>query len=189
MTAVVTAGDRSGLAAARLAEHDLGPSLSAVSQAGLVNNLNDALAWGLLPIVWVSAGLDLAQIGLLAAVYPATWGVVQVATGALSDAVGRKRLIVAGMLIQAAAIAAIAAMTGVRAVARSPRIVLGLGTAMVYPTLIAVVADVAEPRQRGAQSRVSTASGATSGSRSGRSSSGCSRTASTRGSRSSWWPS
>ena len=64
-------------------------SLSAASQAGLVNNLNDGLVWGLLPIVWLSAGLDLGQIGLLAAAYPATWGVVQIVTGGLSDAVGR----------------------------------------------------------------------------------------------------
>jgi MFS family permease len=125
------------------------PSLSAVSQAGLVNNLNDALVWGLLPIVWAAAGLGLVQIGILASVYPAVWGVTQVATGALSDRVGRKRLIVAGMLLQAAAIAATAATTGFLPwlVAAA---VLGLGTAMVYPTLIAVVADVAEPRQRGA---------------------------------------
>ena len=125
------------------------PSLSAASQAGLVNNLNDGLAWGLLPIVWLSAGLDLGQVGLLAAAYPATWGVVQVVTGGLSDRVGRKRLIVAGMLIQAAAITAIAAWSGFGPWLAAA-IVLGLGTAMVYPTLIAVVADVAEPRQRGA---------------------------------------
>jgi len=125
------------------------PSLSAVSQAGLVNNLNDAMAWGLLPLVWAAAGLGLAQIGVLAGIYPAVWGVTQVATGAWSDRIGRKRLIVAGMLIQAAAIAAIAATSGFLpwAVAAAA---LGLGTAMVYPTLIAVVADVAEPRQRGA---------------------------------------
>lgn len=125
------------------------PSLSAASQAGLVNNLNDGLAWGLLPIVWASAGLDLGQIGLLAAAYPATWGIVQVVTGGLSDRVGRKRLIVAGMLIQAAAIAAIAAWTGF-APWLAAAMALGVGTAMVYPTLIAVVADVADPRQRGA---------------------------------------
>ncbi len=125
------------------------PSLSAASQAGLVNNLNDALAWGLLPIVQAAAGLPIAQIAGLAAIYPATWGLTQIATGALSDRIGRRRLIVAGMLTQAAAIAAIVIWTGfvpwlVAAVA------LGLGTAMVYPTLIAVVADIAEPRQRGA---------------------------------------
>ena len=124
-------------------------SLSAVSQAGLVNNLNDAMAWGLLPIVWAAAGMSLAQIGILAGIYPATWGLTQVVTGGLSDRIGRKGLIVGGMLLQAAAIAAIAAVTGfvpwLLAAAA-----LGLGTAMVYPTLLAVVADVAEPRQRGA---------------------------------------
>ena len=125
------------------------PSLSAVSQAGLVNNLNDAMAWGLLPIVWAAAGMGLAEIGILAGAYPATWGLTQIATGALSDRIGRKRLIVAGMLIQAAAIAAIAATTGFVPWLLAA-VVLGLGTAMVYPTLIAVVADVAEPRQRGA---------------------------------------
>ena len=125
------------------------PSLSAVSQAGLVNNLNDAMAWGLLPLVWAAAGLGLVQIGILAGVYPAVWGVTQVATGALSDRIGRKRLIVAGMLLQAAAIAAIAATTDFVPWLFAAA-VLGLGTAMVYPTLIAVVADVAEPRQRGA---------------------------------------
>jgi MFS family permease len=125
------------------------PSLSAASQAGLVNNLNDGLAWGLLPIVWASAGLDLGQVGLLAAAYPATWGVVQVATGGLSDRVGRKRLIVAGMSTQAVAIAAMAGWSGFGPWLAAA-IVLGVGTAMVYPTLLAVVADVAEPRQRGA---------------------------------------
>lgn len=125
------------------------PTLSAASQAGFVNNLNDGLAWGLLPIVQAAAGLSVAQIGILSAAYPATWGLAQIATGALSDRVGRRRLIVAGMLVQAAAIASIAATTGfwpwlVAALA------LGLGTAMVYPTLIAAIADVAPPRQRGA---------------------------------------
>ena len=124
-------------------------SLSAASQAGLVNNLNDAMAWGLLPIVQAAAGLSIAQIGLLAGAYPATWGIAQIGTGALSDRIGRKRLIVAGMLLQALAIASIATSSGF-----GPWLVgalaLGLGTAMVYPTLIAVVADVAEPRRRGA---------------------------------------
>ena len=124
-------------------------SLSAASQAGLVNNLNDALAWGLLPIVQAAAGLSIAEIGLLAGAYPATWGLTQVATGALSDRIGRKRLIVTGMLVQGAAIAAIATTTGF-----APwllcAVLLGLGTAMVYPTLLAVVADVALPAQRGA---------------------------------------
>jgi MFS family permease len=125
------------------------PSLSAASQAGLVNNLNDGLAWGLFPILWATAGLDLGQVGLLAAAYPATWGVVQVATGGLSDRIGRKPLIVTGLLVQAVAIAAIGLWSGV-----GPWLVaaiaLGLGTAMVYPTLLAVVTDVADPRRRGA---------------------------------------
>ena len=124
-------------------------SLSAASQAGLVNNLNDGMAWGLLPIVWASAGMSLAQVGVLAAAYPATWGLVQVGTGALSDRLGRKRLIVAGMLAQAAAIAAIAGVSGFVPWLLAA-VVLGIGTAMVYPTLLAVVADVAEPRRRGA---------------------------------------
>ncbi len=124
------------------------PSLSAASQAGFVNNLNDGLAWGLLPIVQAAAGLSIGQIGLLAAAYPATWGLTQIATGALSDRVGRKRMIAAGMLLQAAAITSIAAWTGF-APWLAAAIVLGLGTAMVYPTLIAVIADVAPPRQRG----------------------------------------
>jgi MFS family permease len=124
-------------------------SLSAASQAGLVNNLNDGLAWGLMPIVWATAGLGLGQVGLLAAAYPATWGIVQVATGDLSDRVGRKALIVTGMFVQAAAIAVMATLTGM-APWLLASVALGLGTAMVYPTLLAVVADVAHPRQRGA---------------------------------------
>jgi MFS family permease len=122
-------------------------SLSAASQAGLVNNLNDGVAWGLLPVYFAAAGLSLPEIGLLAAAYPAVWGIGQVATGALSDRVGRKRLIVAGMLLQATSIAAIALSAGF-----APWLVagvgLGLGTAMVYPTLLAVVADVAAPSWR-----------------------------------------
>jgi len=124
-------------------------SLSAASQAGLVNNLNDGLVWGLMPIVWAAAGLDLGQIGLLAAAYPATWGVVQIVTGGLSDRSGRKGLIVTGMFIQAAAIAAMAVWTGFGPWLAAG-VALGLGTAMVYPTLVAVVVDVAAPRQRGA---------------------------------------
>lgn len=123
-------------------------SLSAASQAGFVNNLNDSLAWGLLPIVQAAAGLSVGQIGLLAAAYPATWGLTQIATGALSDRIGRKRLIAAGMFLQAVAIASIAAWTGFGPWLLAA-VVLGIGTAMVYPTLIAVVADVAPPRQRG----------------------------------------
>jgi MFS family permease len=125
------------------------PSLSAASQAGFVNNLNDGLAWALLPIVQAAAGLSIAQIGVLSAAYPATWGLAQVATGALSDRYGRRPLIVGGMLLQAVAIAGIAATSGFWPWLACA-VALGLGTAMVYPTLIAVIADVAPSRQRGA---------------------------------------
>jgi MFS family permease len=123
-------------------------SLSAASQAGLVNNLNDGMAWGLLPLFYAAAGLPLGQIAVLAAAYPAVWGIAQVGTGALSDRIGRKRLIVAGMLLQATAIAVIAVGSsfGIWLAAAA---LLGLGTAMVYPTLLAVVADVAQPAWRG----------------------------------------
>jgi MFS family permease len=124
------------------------PSLSAASQAGLVNNLNDGMAWGLLPLFYASSGLPIAEIGLLAATYPAVWGVAQIGTGALSDRIGRKGLIVGGMLLQAAAIGLIATAStfGIWLVAAA---LLGLGTAMVYPTLLAAVADVAAPAWRG----------------------------------------
>jgi MFS family permease len=123
-------------------------SLSAASQAGLVNNLNDGLAWGLLPLFYAAAGLSVAEIGLLAAAYPAVWSICQIPTGAWSDRVGRKPLIVAGMLLQAAAIATIAAGSSF-AIWLAAAAVLGLGTALVYPTLLAAVADVAEPAWRG----------------------------------------
>jgi MFS family permease len=123
------------------------PSLSAASQAGLVNNLNDGMAWGLLPLFYATAGLDVAAIGILAATYPATWGLCQVGTGALSDRIGRKRLIVGGLLCQAIAIATIAGASGF-GVWLAAAGALGLGTAMVYPTLLAVIADVAEPGWR-----------------------------------------
>ena len=125
------------------------PSLSAASAAGLVNNLNDGLAWGLLPVVYAGAGLSFTEIGLLAAAYPATWGAVQLLTGALSDRTGRKPLIVGGMSLQAAALLAIALVSGVGPWLLAA-VALGIGTAMVYPTLIAVIADVAEPAWRGA---------------------------------------
>jgi MFS family permease len=124
------------------------PSLSAASQAGLVNNLNDALAWGLLPLVQSAAGLSIGQIGVLSAAYPATWGLTQIGTGALSDLIGRKRLIAAGMLVQAAAIASIVVWTGFGPWLAAA-VALGVGTAMVYPTLIAAIADIAPPSERG----------------------------------------
>jgi hypothetical protein len=123
------------------------PALSAASQAGLVNNLNDGLAWGLLPLYYASAGLNVAEIGALAAIYPAVWGLGQLVTGGLSDRLGRKGLIVGGMLLQAAAIGLIAASRGFVPWALAATL-LGAGTAMVYPTLLAVIGDVAHPAWR-----------------------------------------
>jgi len=123
------------------------PSLSSASQAGLVNNLNDGMAWGLLPLFFVAAGLSVAQIGILAAIYPGLWGLAQLVTGAWSDRVGRKGLIVVGMWTQAAAIALIA-IGNAFTVWLVAMAVLGVGTAMVYPTLLAAVGDLAHPRWR-----------------------------------------
>jgi MFS family permease len=122
-------------------------ALSSCSQAGLVNNLNDGLAWGLFPIFFVDAGLSIGRIGALAAIYPAVWGLGQLYTGGLSDRVGRKRLIAGGMFTQAAAIAWIAASSSFAAWAVGAA-VLGAGTAMVYPTLLAAIGDVAHPLWR-----------------------------------------
>ena len=122
-------------------------ALSSCSQAGLVNNLNDGLAWGLFPIFFADAGLSISRIGILAAVYPAVWGLGQLVTGGLSDRIGRKPLIAGGMLTQAVALAWIAATTGFGPWAVGA-IVLGAGTAMVYPTLLAAIGDVAHPRWR-----------------------------------------
>ena len=123
------------------------PDLSSVSQAGLVNNLNDGMAWGLFPLVFAAAGLNLAQVGLLAALYPATWSVVQIATGALSDRTGRKPLIVWGMWIQAAGIALVTVASAIAGFVVAV-LLLGIGTAMVYPTLLAAIGDVAHPSWR-----------------------------------------
>lgn len=125
------------------------PSLSAASQAGLVNNLNDGMAWGLLPIFFADAGLSIGRIGVLAATYPAVWGFGQLVTGAWSDRVGRKPLIVAGMFLQAFAIATIAMVDSFAAWAGAA-VLLGAGTALVYPTLLAAVGDVAHPSWRAA---------------------------------------
>ena len=122
-------------------------ALSAASQAGMVNNLNDGLAWGLFPIFFAAGGLSVGRIGVLAAIYPAVWGLGQLVTGGLSDRIGRKPLIAGGMLIQAAAIGAIAATSGFWAWAAGA-VLLGAGTAMVYPTLLAAIGDVAHPRWR-----------------------------------------
>ncbi len=122
-------------------------NLSSVSQAGLVNNLNDGMAWGLFPLVFAAAGVGLAQVGMLAAIYPAVWGIVQIFTGAWSDRVGRKWLIAGGMGVQAAGIAVTALAVHFAAFAVGA-VLLGLGTAMVYPTLLAAIGDVAHPSWR-----------------------------------------
>jgi MFS family permease len=126
-------------------------NLSACSQAGLVNNLNDGVAWGLFPLLYASAGLAVADVGLLAAIYPAVWGLTQVVTGALSDRWGRKWPIAIGMWIQAIGIWSI---TGAANSAQpypawiTGNVLLGLGTALVYPTLLAAIADRAHPSWR-----------------------------------------
>jgi MFS family permease len=122
-------------------------SLSSVSQAGMVNNLNDGVAWGLFPVLFAGAGLGIEGIAILAAVYPAVWGAGQLVTGALSDRVGRKPLIVGGMLVQAAALAMVAAGNGF-GIWLTAAVLLGAGTAMVYPTLLAAIGDVAHPEWR-----------------------------------------
>jgi len=128
---------------ASLTDHNL----SSVSQAGLVNNLNDGMAWGLFPLVFAAAGMSLAQIGMLAAIYPAVWGLTQIFTGVLSDRVGRKQLIAWGMWTQAAGIAVTALSKGFLGFGAGA-VFLGVGTAMVYPTLLAAIGDVAHPAWR-----------------------------------------
>jgi MFS family permease len=123
------------------------PALSSASQAGLVNNLNDGLAWGLFPLYFAAAGVPLRQISILAALYPATWGLVQLWTGALSDRWGRKGLIACGMVVQGAALLAMTLLRGFLPWAVAG-VALGIGTAMVYPTLLAAVGDVAHPSWR-----------------------------------------
>ncbi len=122
-------------------------NLSSVSQAGLVNNLNDGMAWGLFPLFFAAARMDLGQIGTLAAIYPATWGITQIFTGAWSDRVGRKWLIVSGMWVQALGIVVIVLSSAFAAFATGAAL-LGVGTAMVYPTLLAAIGDVAHPSWR-----------------------------------------
>lgn len=119
-------------------------ALSACSQAGMVNNLNDGLAWGLFPLYFAAAGLSVWRIGVLTALYPAVWGLGQLVTGAASDRIGRKPLIVAGMFLQAAAIALVAATEGFW-IWSVGAVLIGAGTAMVYPTLLAAIGDVAQP--------------------------------------------
>jgi MFS family permease len=124
------------------------PSLRACSQAGLVNNLNDALAWGIIPLFLAANGASPSEVGLVAGLYPGVWGVGQILAGQWSDRAGRKPLIVAGMLIQAAALALLAASDGSVGVAAAAAAGLGVGTALVYPTLIAAISDAVSPVAR-----------------------------------------
>ena len=124
-------------------------ALFSICQAGLVNNLNDGLAWGLFPIFYAAAGLSLGNIAVLTFIYPATWGVVQLWTGSLSDRLGRKRLIVGGMVLQGVALIAMVGIGGGFRSWMASGVALGIGTAMVYPTLLAAVGDVAHPSWRG----------------------------------------
>ena len=124
------------------------PILRACSQAGLVNNLNDALAWGLAPLYLAAHGASVREIAIVAAAYPVVWGAGQLLTGWLSDYTGRKPLITAGMLVQAAALGLLVAGDGAFAPSIAAALLLGAGTAMVYPTLIAAVSDASQPRDR-----------------------------------------
>jgi MFS family permease len=124
------------------------PALRSCSQAGLVNNLNDALAWGLMPLFLAAHGASTAQIGLVAGIYPGVWGVGQIWAGHWSDSVGRKPVIVLGMLIQAGALSLLAVSNGRIGLAVAAALGLGVGTALVYPTLIAAVSDAVSPVAR-----------------------------------------
>jgi MFS family permease len=124
------------------------PALRACSQAGLVNNLNDALAWGLVPLFLAAHGASASEVGLVAGLYPAVWGVGQILAGQWSDRVGRKPLIVAGMLVQAGALGLLAGSDGAVGLAAVSAVLLGVGTALVYPTLIAAISDAVSPVAR-----------------------------------------
>jgi len=144
---VDAASGRSGLRGA-LADGITDPLLRSCNQAGLVNNLNDALAWGLAPLYLAAHGATVRQIGIVAAAYPVVWGLGQLATGWLSDHTGRKPLISAGMLVQAGALGLLLLGNGRFAPSLAAALLLGAGTAMVYPTLIAAVSDAIQPRHR-----------------------------------------
>ena len=122
-------------------------NLSSISQAGLVNNLNDGMAWGLFPLFFAAANLSIERIGVLVAAYPAIWGITQLGTGPLSDFLGRKWLIASGMWVQAAGIGVVILASGFGGFAVGSAL-LGIGTAMVYPTLLAAIGDVAHPSWR-----------------------------------------
>jgi len=141
-------GSHMGLRAAFVQASLRDPVLRACCQAGLVNNLNDALAWGLAPLYLAAHGASVKEIALVAAAYPVVWGAGQLATGWASDHLGRKPLIVGGMWLQAVALAILVAGDGSFRASLAAAVLLGAGTAMVYPTLIAAVSDAVRPRDR-----------------------------------------
>jgi len=122
-------------------------SIFPIVQAGFANNLNDGMAWGLFPLLFAASRIPLSRIGVLAAIYPATWGLLQIGTGALSDRIGRRGLVAGGMIVQAAGIALVASGRAFGVFA-SGAVLLGVGTAMVYPTLLAWMGDVIHPSRR-----------------------------------------
>ncbi|HLI60291.1 MAG TPA: MFS transporter [Solirubrobacteraceae bacterium] len=124
------------------------PGLRACSQAGLVNNLNDGLAWGLTPLFLAAHGASGGQVAVVTAIYPAVWAIGQIPAGAASDRIGRRALIVSGMLLQAAALGILAASQAAFGLVLLSAVLLGLGTASVYPTLIAAISDQTTPRAR-----------------------------------------
>jgi MFS family permease len=124
------------------------PALRSCSQAGFANNLNDALAWGVVPLFLAASDASASEIGLVAGLYPAVWGLGQIWTGHWSDRVGRKPLIVGGMFVQAGALALLAGSDGAVVPAAVAAVVLGIGTALVYPTLIAAISDAVSPAAR-----------------------------------------
>jgi MFS family permease len=124
-------------------------SLRGVSQAGLVNNLNDGLTWGVFPLLFTDHGLGLAAIGLIKGLYPLLWGLGQIPTGQLADRWGRKPMIVAGMLVQAVGfVLALVLLAHPLLAGIAASVALGVGTAMVYPALIAAASDHAHPSWR-----------------------------------------
>jgi MFS family permease len=147
-TATPESADQPSFAQILLLTSWKGKTLFSVSQAGMVNNLNDGMIWGLLPLFLIGYGTSLERIAILAAAYPGVWGLSQLFTGALSDRLGRKWLIATGMWTQAAGIGLL--VTGQAfGIWLGGVVLLGLGTAMVYPTLLAAISDVAHPEWRG----------------------------------------
>jgi len=122
-------------------------NLSSITQAGFVTNFKDGMAWGIFPLFLVGAGMTLGQVGIIAGIYPALWGVGQLASGKLSDYTGRKRMIVSGMFVQGAALL-LFGFSNEYASFLTTAALLGVGTAMVYPTFLAAIADVAHPQER-----------------------------------------